>query len=133
MELSANLLTPTTLFLEKMPTKDNQWEAGWAPQPMWRRDKFLAPGWESNHDTVTYVWINNVHFHKRQIYQTNFLELGYNHPVVLSELNSQQLETVQHDCIFRVQICLHIIMLHISILLSVYDFNFKIRRIMESM
>jgi len=69
---------------------------------MWRRDKFLEPGWESSHDAFTYCWMNNVHFHKWQSYQITFLELEYDHPVVLSELNSQQLKTFKHNCVFTV-------------------------------
>jgi len=41
MELSSNLLTPATLFLGKMPTKDNEWGLGGPPSQCGEEINFL--------------------------------------------------------------------------------------------
>jgi hypothetical protein len=47
MEVSIQLHAPAALHVEKEPPASSGYEAGWAPEPVWTRqrtEKFLAPG-----------------------------------------------------------------------------------------
>jgi len=41
MEVSDQLQAPAALLPEKTPVP-TEWEAGWAPEPLWRKEKYLA-------------------------------------------------------------------------------------------
>jgi len=42
MEVIGQPQAPAALFPEKKTPVPTEWEAGWTPEPVWRKEKYLA-------------------------------------------------------------------------------------------